>query len=305
MRGEDARPRPGPPPDGDHPNGPTLPPVTTSPRPDPTHRIARWAVAAAAVVFASPVVVMVLGSLRGRGLPPPRGLEILPADATLSAYSAVWAALPWATYLRNSLVVVVLTVPLTLLVGSLGGWGIRLLPRRHRTTAIIIAFVAMLVPVTAVWATRFELFRLAGVVDTLVPLVILGPVTSSPLHVLVFAWAFHQLDPDIVDAAAVDGAGPLVTWWRVALPQVRPVTLALAVLAFVAHWGNFLDPLLYLTSPGTYTAPLGLRLLQQLAPTDWPLLMAGATMLAAPAVAVFLVGQRIFLHDPLHVLDER
>ena len=290
--------------DGPRPGPPrTLPPVTSASPPDPAHRIARGVVALGALLFASPAVVMVLGSLRGRGLPPPRGLEILPADASLSAYRAAWAALPWATYLRNSVLVVALAVPLGLLVASLAGWGVRLLPRRQKVLVVTLTFVALLVPVTAVWATRFELYRLVGAVDTLVPLVALGLVATSPFHVLVYAWAFHRLDPDVVDAAEVDGAGPLRAWWSVALPQVRPVTLALGVLAFAFHWGNFLDPLLYLTSPQTYTAPLGLRLLHQLAPTDWPLLMAAACVLALPAVAVFLVGQRAFLHDPLHVLD--
>lgn len=268
-------------------------------------RLARLLVAAAAMVFAVPVLVMVAGSLRGRGLPPPRGLELLPAEAGLSAYSAVWSALPWATYLRNSLLVVALAVPLSLLVGSLAGWGIRLLPGRQKRQVLLVTFVALLVPVTAVWATRFEVFRLVGAVDTLVPLVALALLATSPFFVLVYAWAFHQLDPDVVDAAAVDGAGPLRAWWSVAMPQVRPVTLAVTVLAFTFHWGNFLDPLLYLSSPDIYTAPLGLRLLQQLAPTDWPLLMAGATLLAVPPVVVFLVGQRTFLHDPLHMLERR
>lgn len=269
------------------------------------HRLARAVVALGALLFTAPVVVMVLGSLRGRGLPPPRGLELVPAEMTTSAFMAVWAALPWATYLRNSAVVVLLAVPLTLLVGSWAGWGIRLLRPRARRWVVVATFVALLVPVTAVWATRFELFRLVGAVDTLVPLIALGLLATSPFFVLVYAWAFHRLDPAILEAAAVDGAGAVRTWWSVALPQTRPVTLAVAVLAFTFHWGNFLDPLLYLSSPSTYTAPLGLRLLQQLSPTDWPLLMAGATLLAVPAVAVFLVGQRVFLHDPLHSLDPR
>ncbi len=279
--------------------------VTTPARPDPQHRLARLVVALGAVLFALPMVVMVLGSLRGRGLPPPRGLELLPAEASLSAYSAIWGALPWATYLRNSLLVVAFAVPLSLLVGSLAGWGIRLLPARQKRAVVTLTFVALLVPVTAVWATRFELFRLVGAVDTLVPLIALGLVATSPFYVLVYAWAFHRLDPGVLDAAAVDGAGPLRSWWSIAMPQVRPVTLAITVLAFTFHWGNFLDPLLYLSSPDVYTAPLGLRLMQQLAPTDWPLLMAGATALAVPSVLVFLVGQRVFLHDPLHLLERR
>ena len=271
----------------------------------PTVAAGRLFVAGGALLFAAPAVLMVLGSLRGRGLPPPRGLEIVPAQPTLHAYEAVLALLPWTTYLRNSLLVVALAVPLTVLVAAGGGWGVRLLPRRAKHAVVTLAFLALLVPVTAVWATRFELFRLIGAVDTFVPLVALGLLGTSPFYVLVYAWAFHRIPEEQFQAAAVDGAGPLRTLWSVAMPQVRPITLAVVVLAFAFHWSNFLDPLLYLNSPSRFTAPLGLRLLQQLNPTDWPLLMAGSVMLAAPAVAVFLLGQRVFLHDPLHVLEDR
>lgn len=271
----------------------------------PTATAGRLLTAGCALLFAAPAVLMVLGSLRGRGLPPPRGLEIVPAAPTFSAYEAVLTLLPWTTYLRNSLVVVAVAVPLTVLVAATAGWGIRLLPRRAKHGVVTIAFLALLVPVTAVWATRFELFRLVGAVDTFVPLVALALLGTSPFYVLVYVWAFHRLPEEQYQAAAVDGAGPLRTLWSIALPQVRPITLAVVVLAFAFHWSNFLDPLLYLNTPSRFTAPLGLRLLQQLNPTDWPLLMAGAVMLAVPAVAVFLLGQRVFLHDPLHVLEDR
>lgn len=256
------------------------------------------------MVFALPAVLMVLGSLRGRGLPPPRGLEIVPSAPSLSAYDAVLAVLPWSTYLRNSLIVVALAVPLTILVASAAGWGIRLLPRRAKQVVVTVAFLGLLVPVTAVWATRFELFRLVGAIDTFVPLVALALLGTSPFYVLVYAWGFHRIADEQYHAAAVDGAGPLRTWWSIAMPQVRPITLAVLVLSFAFHWSNFLDPLLYLNSPSRFTAPLGLRLLQQLNPTDWPLLMAGSVLVALPAVVVFLIGQRIFLHDPLHLLEE-
>lgn len=265
----------------------------------------RLLVAGVALLFAAPAVLMTLGSLRGRGLPPPRGLEILPSQPSFDAYDAVLTLLPWTTYLRNSLIVVAVAVPLTILVASAAGWGIRLLPRRSKHAVVTVTFLALLVPVTAVWATRFELFRLVGAVDTFVPLVALALLGTSPFYVLVYAWAFHRIPEEQYQAAAVDGAGPVRTLWSVAMPQVRPITLAIVVLSFAFHWANFLDPLLYLNSPTRFTAPLGLRLLQQLNPTDWPLLMAGSVMLALPAVAVFLIGQRVFLHDPLHLLEDR
>jgi multiple sugar transport system permease protein len=61
-------------------------------------------------------------------------------------------------------------------------------------------------------------------------------------------------------------------------------------------WGNFTDPLLYLRSESQMTLPVGLRMLAQLDPTRWPVLMAGAVLLTLPVVVVFLVGQRFFWH---------
>jgi multiple sugar transport system permease protein len=79
-------------------------------------------------------------------------------------------------------------------------------------------------------------------------------------------------------------------------------TLAVAVLAFTFHWGNFMDALLYLRGQDSFTLPLGLQTLQLLNPTDFPLLMAGALMYTLPSVAVFLLAQRLFLDDPLRGL---
>lgn len=266
-------------------------------------RLGRLLVAAGALLFAAPALLMLLGSLRGRGLPPPRGLEIVPSDPGLGAYRAVLDLLPWQTYLTNSLVVVAFAVPLTVLVASLAGFGIRLLRPRARRWMVLLVVVAMLVPVTAVWATRFELFRLLGIVDTPLPLVSLGLVATNPFYVLVYLWGFQQVDDEQLEAARLDGAGPLRLWRSIGMPQVGAMTLAVAVLSFTFHWADFLDALLYLNSASRFTAPLGLRLLQQLNPTDWPLLTAGSVLLSLPVVTVFLVGQRWFLHDPLRRLE--
>jgi multiple sugar transport system permease protein len=263
----------------------------------------RLPVAVAALLYAAPLALMVAGSLRGRGVPPPRGIEIVPAEPGLEAYRLLAGLLPLATYARNSLVVAALAVPLTVLVASLAGFGIRLLRPRARRLVIAATVAAMLVPVTAVWATRFELFRSVGAVGTFLPLIALAFLGTNPFLVLVYAFAFRGLPDEQLEAAALDGAGPLRQWWSVALPQARAATLAVVVLAFTFHWANFIDPLLYLNRQSTFTAPLGLRLLQQLNPTDWPLLMAGAVLTTVPAVLVFLAGQRAFLHDPIHTLD--
>ena len=86
-------------------------------------------------------------------------------------------------------------------------------------------------------------------------------------------------------------------WRQIARPLVRPTTAAVAVLAFDLYWGDFTTPVLYIFRPELYTLPIGLQLLKQMDATNLPLLMAGSVLMTAPVVVLFLVIQRLFLHD--------
>lgn len=259
--------------------------------------------ALAALVLVSPLVFMLLGSLRPAGEPPPLGVDLLPAEPTLDSYRRLPLLVPIGSYLLASALVVAVAVPLTILVASWAGYGIRVLPTRRRRAAVLVVVALLLVPVTAVWATRFEVFRLAGISDSYVPLVAPALAATSPFLVLVYAWAFGRVSDGQLEAARLEGASPWRVWARVAMPQVRPASLAVAVLAFGWHWGNVIDPLLYVDDPGRYPMSLGLDFLRVLGPTDWSLLMAGAVVLTLPAVLVLLVAQRVLLSDdPLATL---
>lgn len=257
---------------------------------------------AAAIVFLLPLWFMISGSLRPVGLPPPAGFELVPPSPTIDSYLRLPGLIPLGLYLRNSLIVTGIAVPLTVLVAALAGFGIRLLSPRWRRVAIGASLVALMIPITAVWATRFEVFRIAGITDTHLPLIAPALAATTPFFVLIYVWSFGGISDAQIGAARLEGASTWRMWRSVAMPQAKPATLAVAVLAFAVHWGNFIDALLYLQSQQRFTVPLGIRFLHLLNPTDWPLLMAGCVVMTLPAVAVFLLAQRLFLDDPLRGL---
>jgi multiple sugar transport system permease protein len=252
-----------------------------------------------AAVFLLPLVVMVTGSLRPVGVPPASGLELIPRHATLESYARLAELVPLWAWLANSAVVVAVAVPVTVVVASWAAFGIRLLSRRTRRVAIVALVALLFVPATALWATRFEVYRALGVLDTLIPLMAPALAASTPFFVLIFVWSFTGLPDSQLAAARLEGASVWQLWRRVVMPQARPATLAVAVLAFGAFWSNFLDPLLYIHNQAAYTLPLGLRLLQLLNPTEWPLMAAAIVVATLPAIAVFLLAHRLFLDDPL------
>lgn len=256
----------------------------------------------AATIFLLPLLVMLSGSLRPTGLPPPQGVEVIPAAPTFDSYLRLSELVPLWTWVGNSALVVAFAVPITVLVASWAAFGMRLLPARWRRAAVVVTLAVLLVPVTAVWTTRFELFEKVGLVDTYGSLVAPAFAATTPFYVLVYLWSFTGLPDSQLEAGRLEGASSWHLWRKVAMPQARLATLAVAVLAFTVHWANFIDALLYIDSQSLYTLPLGLRLLQLLNPTDFPLLMAGAVIATVPPVAVFLLAQRLFLDDPLRSL---
>ena len=129
------------------------------------------------------------------------------------------------------------------------------------------------------------------------PLIAPAIMGTSPFYVLLYYWSFKRLPAELFEAARLEGLGPLKTWWRVAMPLVRPVTVAVGVLAFVFTWGNFLDPLIFVFDQEKFTVPLGLRALATLDRTNFPLLLAGSVAATLPVIVAFLYVQRYFLQE--------
>ena len=253
-----------------------------------------WILAAAVVsiLFLLPLVAMLSGSLRPQGLPPPRGVELIPADPSLGAYRTAFSIVPLARSVLNSLVVAAISVPIAVLSASWGGFALAQLDGRARRRALVFLLLVLMVPVSAVWLTRFAMFKAAGFTDTYVPLIAPAVMGGSPLFVLLYWLAFRRIPGDIVSAARLEGAGPWRVWRAVAMPLVRSTTIAVGLLSFALSWANFIDPLLYLSTEERYTAPLVLRSLEQLGPTNWPVILSGAAVVTLPVAVAFAAALR-------------
>ena len=171
-----------------------------------------------------------------------------------------------------------LTVPVAVLVAAFAGFALAQLPARLARPLLALSFAAMMIPLTALLVPRFALFRTLGLVDTWAPLVAPALLGVSPFYVLIYYAAFRRIPRELGEAARLEGLTPFAAWRRVAMPLVRPVTAAVAVLAFVATWSDFLNPLVFLFDRELYTVPLALRSLAELDPTNYPLLLAGAVL---------------------------
>ena len=139
---------------------------------------------ALAALFLLPLLWMLSASLRPAGLPPPRGIEWILSPLTLSNYARIFDILPFGRYIFNSLFISLMGVLLTLLIASWAGLGMSLLGKRARFRLLLLSAILQIIPITAVWLTRFLLFTWIGLTNSRWSLLAPALMGSSPLFVL-------------------------------------------------------------------------------------------------------------------------
>lgn len=252
---------------------------------------------AVALVFVLPLYWAVVASLRQPGLPPSPAIEWWPAPAHWQNYVEIFRIVPLALYVRNSLVVVLFAVPLTLVTASWAGFALSQLPRPAQRRWLAASVVVLLIPSMSAWMFRYRILDWLGLLDTLGALIAPAVGASSPLFVLLYYWTYRRIPDEVYESARLDGAGAWTVWWEIASPLAWPTTAGVLVLAFLMYWSDFTSPVLYIYRPDLYTLPIGVQLLNQMDRTNFPLLMAGSVVMMLPVVALFVLTQRFFLHE--------
>lgn len=267
----------------------------TGPTADRTARLARGVAATVvAAAFLAPLVLVVGGSLTLPGRPPTGGIRFLDPFSTL-AYDAAYAIEPLGAEAWRSLLVAAICVPLAVAASSMAGFVIATAGPRARRLGVGLCLLLLVVPEPVLWIPRLILFREGSMIDTLWPYALPAAAGLSPFFVLIFVVAYVRLPASLWDVARVEGRGPFGIWFHVALPLGRGALTAVAVLAFVAVWGDATTPLLYTTTDAGRTLALGLRALGTLESPLAPVYLAGAVVATVPVLALVLAGQRRLL----------
>ena len=247
------------------------------------------------VVFVFPLVWMLSYSLRPTGLVPPTRLELFVPPLAFENYAGLNRYMNLSELTFNSLRIVVVAVPLTILTASWAGMALAQMSRRWSTLLLTLTVALLLVPSVVTWIPRFIMYTQLRWIDTLFAMVAPGIMGTSPFFVILFYLALRRVPREVYESAYLDGANALQIWWSVAMPLARPATLAVGILSAAFYWSNYIDPLLYLRSQENFTLPVGVQLMEQAQHSNFPLLMAVSVLLIVPVVVLFLVVQPYFL----------
>ena len=190
----------------------------------------------------------------------------------------------------------------TLVFGMLAGYALAMLHSRGRGTVFSSMLLLLVVPFQLLMIPLYVLVaRDYGLGDTYLGMIL--PFAINSTAVFTFRQYFLRLPAELFDAARIDGAGELRTLWSIALPLVRPAILTAVLLTFIGPWNEFLWP--FLITKQQAKQPLAVTLanyistVQSTVANPFGAILAGAVVLAIPAVGLFLLFQRHFVSTEL------
>ena len=198
-------------------------------------------------------------------------------------------------YLRNTLVLCLLTVIGTVCSSALAAYGFSRIDWRGRDRVFLLALATMMIPFPVVMVPLYCLFKGLGWIGTLRPLWV-GSFFAGAFNVFLLRQFFRTIPKDLTEAARIDGCGEFRIFWQIILPLCRPALMVVGLFQFMATWNDFLAPLIFLTDQNDYTLALGLQFYQsQHGGTEWNYLMAASTLVALPIIVLFFFTQRSFI----------
>ncbi len=212
----------------------------------------------------------------------------LPSNLGLESYAEVFRKHPFPQYARNSIVAGSGATSLALLIGVPAAYGI-VKWRRYEMALLIL--LARLVPPMSFLIPWFAASRSLGLANSYFALILGHMVAGLPLVVWIMISFFEDLNPEMEDAAAVDGCGPYGSFFRIALPLTLPGLVVSAIMAFITSWNDFMFSVV-LSGPKTRTLPVAVYNMLSFETVNWGPLAAATIMVTMPAVLLTLFIQR-------------
>jgi ABC-type glycerol-3-phosphate transport system permease component len=222
------------------------------------------------------------------------GIHLLPPEINWFNYNYATAMMPFGLCAVNTIKVTALALVGGLLSSSLVAFAFARLRAPGKNFLFTLVLATIMLPSMVTMIPTFIIFKSFGWYDTLLPLIV-PAWFGNALYIFLMRQFFLTIPTDLEDAARIDGCSTLRIYWQIIMPLSKPVLVTVAVFSFVAHWNDFLTPLVYLNSPEKRTLALGLATFTDLWGEDVGSLMAAATVVLLPVLVIFFLAQRYFV----------
>ncbi len=251
----------------------------------------------AALVSIFPFLWMVV-SMTNKSVDVTKG-RLLPGRHLIENLNVLFESVNMVTALVNSTIIALITTFLTLLIGSLAGYGFEIYRTPGKDKVFNILLLSMMIPFAAIMIPLYRIFgRLSSTVpflgiDTLAAVIL--PTVITAFFIFLFRQNTKMFAKELVEAGRIDGLSELGIFFRIYVPTMKTTYAAAAIIAFMNSWNNYLWPLVVLQSPEKQTIPLLISNLGAGYTPNFGVIMTAIVIGTLPTAVVFFVMQKYFV----------
>lgn len=223
-----------------------------------------------------------------------------PAPFTLDQFSTLLFGTPFLKWFANSILIAAASSAISVVFAALAGYALSRLKFRGAGLLTTFLLVTYLLPGTLIFIPLYQTLTSLHLVNSYGALILTYPTFLLPFATWVLIGYFRSIPVELEEAAMLDGASRIYTFWKIVLPLAAPALLAVGLFAFTTAWNEFLFAFVFITSESLRTLPIGLQSLVFGDILPWGELMAASLLTAIPVALLYIYAQR-FLVEGLTV----
>ncbi len=218
--------------------------------------------------------------------------SLIPTQFNIQNYYWAWTKGNFGIYCLNSVIYTSSVVVGIVFISSLAAYAFSRLQFPGKTFFFSIFLAAMMIPLPGAFVPLYSLMVTLGLVNTRIGYILCMINVGLSLSIFLLKTFFDKMPSDLEDAARIDGCSKLGIWRHVALPLARPAIAVIVIFNSLNVWNEYILATLLLNDQSLMPLQRGLMVFQGVHSTDYPLLMAGLTITAAPIILVYLLMQK-------------
>ena len=219
----------------------------------------------------------------------------LPREWTLDNYRYIISDNNFFSYFRNSFIVVVVSLAVILLLGSLCAYALAHWRTRASKGVYFFIIVGMMLPIKIATIRLLEIMKTLRLLNTLWSLFPVYIAMGLPVAVFILTEFIRGLPGELYEAGFMDGAGRFMIYYKIVLPLIRPALATVAIYNLVPIWNDLWFPLIFINVENQKTVLLAVTRLQGQYTTDWPKLLTILSLSALPVILLYLTMSKQFV----------
>lgn len=246
------------------------------------------------LIVASPVIYALLNSFRSYAeiTKDPMGL---PTSFAFDNYVALFQQTDFLEAVLNTLIITVGTVVMLVAIVPMAAYGIERVGGRTSRFLYVLFIAGLMIPFQVRMIPLVKGFDDVGLYSTLLSVILVHLGGAASFGILLYCSFIKGIPIEVEEAAHVDGAGRLRTFWLIVFPMLLPVTSAFVIIQALGLWNDFFIPLVFLDSSSAGTINVAINRMVGLLTSQWQLIYTGAILAIIPSVAIFAAFQRYFI----------